>query len=412
MERDRSVPRRGFLKVSAAVSMGAAMPGSVSAQGREPDTVSPSQANAGELPASQLIRLLADLFVERQMGLGRLDPRRTDWATWGAKRNSYPRWAIALNRAYRATGTKAYRDAADRLALFYLGCLCNTAGFHPPHFGLGMVMYCELKQNHPQVVDFDAKAAALFEWMKPFQWDRGSYYRNGYPGGEMPDAGNSCDNADAGNGLMAYYRVKNRPEVLAAAEQLGQYFLTEMKPGTYQGVWSSKLGTWVVAPTTQSHFEHFTNATSSDIAWGYTSIIAISYLIRLAGATSSESLQARIADKCNASMKWQFDACQFDDGACGMSGRDDKWLGMTAGAILSYLRVRDAGYLSEEEDAVYRPKALAARDWLLRNITADSLRSPTAGYNPVHGKSLPRPPDNVSWNLAYALQALLRIQDL
>ena len=26
-----------------------------------------------------------------------------------------------------------------------------------------------------------------------------------------------------------------------------------------------------------------------------------------------------------ASMKWQFDACQFDDGACGMSGRDDKW---------------------------------------------------------------------------------------
>jgi hypothetical protein len=31
-------------------------------------------------------------------------------------------------------------------------------------------------------------------------------------------------------------------------------------------------------------------------------------------------------------MKWQFDACQFDDGACGLSGRDDRWLGMTGGA--------------------------------------------------------------------------------
>jgi len=409
MERERTVPRRGFLNVSAAVGMAATMLESVSAQA---DTVSAGQTTARELPALRLIRLLADLFVEWQMDLGRMDPERTHWATWGAKRNSYPRWVIGLNQAYRATGVKAYQDAADRLALFYLGCLCDTADFHPPHFGLGMVMYREIKQNHPQVVDLDAKAAALFEWMKPFEWDRGSYYRNGYPGGDMPDAGNSCDNAEAGNGLMAYYAVEERPEVLAAAEQLGQYFLGEVKPGTYQGVWSSKLGTWVVAPTTQARFEHFENVTSSEIAWGYTSIIAISYLIRLAQATDKQPLQARIAEKCAASMKWQFDACQFEDGACGMSGRDDKWLGMTAGAILSYLRVRDAGYLSEQEDGLYRPKALAARDWLLKSTTAENLRSRSAGYFPVHGRSLPRPPDNVSWNLAYTLEALLRVQDL
>ena len=394
--------------MTAAAGMGTAMLQSLTADGEAPVQGKPSK----DSPALPQIRLLADLFVAWQMDIGRLDPRQTPCATWTTKRNSYPRWAIGLNQAYRATGIEAYRDAADRLTCFYLSCLCNTAKFHPPHFGLGLVMYREIKQNHPQVVDLDDKAAALFEWMKPFEWDRGSYYRNGYPGGDMPDAGNSCDNADAGNGLMAYYAVKERPEVLAAAEQLGQYFLAEVKPGTYQGVWSSKLGTWVVAPTTQAKFEHFEDTESSRIAWGYTSIIAISYLVRLAKATDKEPLQSSIADKCAASMKWQFDACQFDDGACGMSGRDDKWLGMTAGAVLSYLRVRDAGYLSEEDVASYRPKALAARDWLLESTTAGNLGSRSPGYFRVHGRSLPRPPDNLSWNLAYTLEALLRVQDV
>ena len=412
MERERTILRRDFLNVTAVAGMGALMLKDSPAEGEEPDTARVVPEAPKELPAQPQIRLLADLFVERQMDVGRLDPRRTRWATWGAKRNSYPRWATALNQAHRATGIEAYRDAADRLGVFYLSCLCDTANFHPPHFGLGMVMYRELKRNHPQVVDFDAKTAALFQWMKPFQWDRGSYYRNGYPGGKMPDAGNSCDNADAGNGLMAYYSVKKSPEILAAAEQLGQYFLGEVKPGTYQGVWSSKLGTWVVAPTTQDHFEHFKNVTSCEIAWGYTSIIAISYLIRLAKATDKKPMRASIAEKCAASTKWQFDACQFDDGACGMAGRDDKWLGMTAGAILSYLRVRDAGYLSERDTAHYRPKAQAARNWLLRSITVENLRSRSAGYFPVHGRSLPRPPDNVSWNLAHTLEVLPRIQDI
>ncbi|HOZ45405.1 MAG TPA: hypothetical protein PLO37_03200 [Candidatus Hydrogenedentes bacterium] len=408
MDPMRAVPRRGFLNLSAAVGLGATVLDGLAAYGEAPGAPDPDRPPA----ALSSIRLLADLFVEWQMDIGRLDPRLTGCATWGAKRNSYPRWATALNEAYRATGVEAYRAAADRLAVFYLGCLCDAADFHPPHFALGMVMYREIKRNHPQVADFDDKVAALFEWMKTFEWEEGSCYRNGYPGGDMPDAGNSCDTADVGNGLMAYYTVKERPDVLAAAERLAQYFLSEVEPGTYHGVWSSRLGTWVVAPTTQAKFEHFDEATSCEVAWGYTSIIAISYLTRLAQATADEPLRAGIAEKCAASMKWQFDACQFEDGACGMSGRDDKWLGMTAGAILSYVRVRDAGYLSDEDIAHYRPRALDARDWLLRNISAESLRSPTAGYFPAHGTSHPGPPDNVSWNLAYALEASLSVEKL
>ena len=412
MSSKEEISRRNFFGMTAAASAGALAMSNSPARAAEGGTADSVKKDQKELPALPQIRLLADTFVRWQMDTGRLDPRRTSCANWSSKRNSYKPLVIGLNQAHRATGTEAYRSAADRMAVFYLSCLCNTANWHPPHFGIGMSMYRELKRNHPQVADFDHKAAALFEWMKDFQWDEGSYYRNGYPGGKMADAANSCDNADAGDGLTAYYAVKKRPEVLAAAEQLARYFLTEVKPGTYQGVWSSKLGTWVVAPTTQDHFEHFKNVKACEIAWGYTSIISINYLTCLAKATDKKDVQSSIAEKCAASMKWQFDACQFDDGACGMSGRDDKWGGMTAGAILSYLRTRDAGYLSEDDVARYRPKAQAARDWLLRSISAENLQSRSAGYFPVHGKSLPSPADNVAWMLAYTLQALLRIQNI
>ena len=412
MSRGNGALRRDVLSVTAAAGMGALALSGASAQDAPPGAAEPAKRDRGEIPALPQIRLLADLIVDWQMDIGRLDPRLTSCANWSAKRNSYPRLVIALNQAYRATGVEAYRDAADRMAVFYLSCLCNTANWHPPHFGIGMVMVRELKQNHPRAADFDHKAAALFEWMSGFQWNEGSYYRNGYSGGQMADAANSCDNAEAGNGLMAYYSVTKSPDVLAAAEQLARYFLTEVEPGTYQGVWSSKLGTWVVAPTSQDRIEHFRNVKSCEIGWGYTSIIAIGYLAQLAKATENADIRASVARTCATSMKWQFDACQFDDGACGMSGRDDKWGGMTAGAILSYLRTRDAGYLSEADIARYRPKARAAADWLVKSISAENLQSQSAGYFPVHGKSLPSPPDNVAWMLGYTLQALLRIREI
>jgi len=108
-------------------------------------------------------------------------------------------------------------------------------------------------------------------------------------------------------------------------------------------------------------------------------------------------------------MKWQFDACQFDDGACGMSGRDDKWWGMTAGAVLSYLRTRDAGFLSEQDVARYRPKAARARDSLVKQATEETLRS--GGYLRVTGKSRPKL-DNQAWLFAWCLDALLRVDEV
>ena len=109
-------------------------------------------------------------------------------------------------------------------------------------------------------------------------------------------------------------------------------------------------------------------------------------------------------------MRWQFDACQFDDGACGMRGRDDKWLGMTAGAILSLLRVRDAGFLDVATEAAYQPQAQAARRWLLEHLTVENIEA--GGYFKMTGESEPRPPENQAWQLGWTLEALARMGDL
>lgn len=87
-----------------------------------------------------------------------------------------------------------------------------------------------------------------------------------------------------------------------------------------------------------------------------------------------------------------------------MHTRDDKWLGMTAGAILSYLRIRDAGFLNRDEESTYGQKARIARDWLIRNTTEATIRS--GGYFRITGKSQPRPRENLAWLLAWTLDAL------
>ena len=79
-------------------------------------------------------------------------------------------------------------------------------------------------------------------------------------------------------------------------------------------------------------------------------------------------------------------------------------------AIFSYLMVRDAGYLSEQDRADYGKKALAARDWLLDRVNEEGLAAD--GYWKVTGTSEPRPPENLSWLLARTLETLTELDRL
>jgi hypothetical protein len=58
-------------------------------------------------------------------------------------------------------------------------------------------------------------------------------------------------------------------------------------------------------------------------------------------------VRQRIDDTCVAAFRWCIDNCEFDDGAYGMFGRDDKWVGQTAAAVLLYAKlVNESSYLS------------------------------------------------------------------
>lgn len=391
------------------------------------------------------LRMLADRMVSWQTSYGAPDPQTCPWVTPGLPGGS-PHFhspsfmAIGLYSAYEATGEPAYKAAADRYAIYYLACLRNppdaadayaqawiehmnaTYGPSPQRdiwaihiltwpfmYGMALAAFREFRRHNAGEVALDSKAAALIDWMLYWRWDEGSYFRNGYgvPDKGIVDCANSDDNCHIGRGLMGYHELTGRADALGHAERLAEYYLTELEPGTYKGCWSSTLGSWAAAPTTAEGFEHFTGIKACEIAHGWTSVGGIDYLTRLAAVTTDTGLRERIAEKCVASMRWHYDACQFPDGAVGMSGRDDKWLGQTAGAILSFLRVRDAGFLSDAEAVAYRAKALLARDWLLEHLTPAGLDA--GGYSQVTGQSEPRPPENTAWMFGWVLEALPRL---
>jgi hypothetical protein len=378
---------------------------------------------ANDLPLEK-IRLVADKFVEWQTPYGRPDPDRCPFVTQGkcisTKFHSPTFMAIGLYQAYAVTNELAYKTGADRAITFYLACMRQppTGGqrqdypSYPYQYGMALAGYAPFRRYNADEDSMDGKAAALYEWLSLWKWPEGSFYRNGYgsPKHGVVDSANSDDNCHMGRGLMGYYAVSRRSDVLYDAEGLARYYLTEAKEGSYDGCWSSDLGTWVVAPTVIDSFEHFRAQKSCAMGWGFSSVGAIEFLCQLASATRDVFLKVPISEKCARSMRWQFDTCQFEDGACGMRGRDDKWVGMTAGAILSYLRVREAGFLTEEYALKYRDAALKAADWLLRHLDAESVES--GGYFRVTGDSEPRPPENQLWMLGWTLEALTRLREI
>lgn len=375
------------------------------------------------VPYETQIRAIADRFAEWQTPYGRPDPRRCPFVTPHPSISTHfhsPSFmAIGLYAASDRLGEARYKEAADRYVAFFLAAMRDppTGGqrqdwpSYPYQYGMALTAYAALRRHNPDERIFDGKAAALYEWLSLWRWPEGSYYRNSY-GNEkhgVIDCANSDDNCHMGRGLVAYHAVSGRKDVLYDAFGLARYYLTPVTPGAFDGCWSDDLGTWVVAPTTVDGFEHFRNTRSCDMGWGFSSVGAIEFLAPLA-AHADPSTRAALADRCVRSMRWQFDACQFEDGACGMRGRDDRWLGMTAGAILSLLRVRDAGLLDAATEAQYLPRARAARDWLTDHVTDESVLA--GGYFAVTGQSEPRPPENQAWQLGWTLEALVRLDDL
>src|SRR5262245_29216866 len=407
--------RRDFLAAAAGVAtIGTLSPtGSLSA-GEKP-SFSP-QSNA---------IFLGDKFVDWQASYGGPDPAKCPYRTPG-KFDAYHMhgcgpMARALYRLYGATKDEKYKAAADRYALFLINALhdpptplTNTieiAGVRRTSLSSSWMYgkalapcYEEFCKHNPNEDFLERKAMTLYRWLQQHRRDD-SYFGVGYPAPNVaPDCQNSCDLGEVGYGLMGYYAISKRPEVLQDAVGLARFFLTDYKEGSGAGIWSPRLGVWLVSPWI-AFAEHQSDQAINKVGWGWSAYLDSDYLLRLRDAIDDRAMQAAIAEKCVKALHWCLDVCQFDDGGHGMFGRDDQWTGMTAAAVLLYEAVVRHKAISESERARLHPRIEKSWQWLMNHTSPTTF--PEDGYIKVTGKTTKSPLENITWMMAWTCEALL-----
>lgn len=369
---------------------------------------------------------LADAFVVWQSPYGSADPVKCPYRTPGPF-NAYHLHpnapaARALYRIYRCTGEMRYKAAADRYATFLMSVVQEPLESYTQSVVLnGMARnlftaawmygkalspcYEQFRLYNPREDGYELKAHAVYRWLQRHR-RADSYFGVGYPATTAPDAQFASDLAEVGNGLVGFYAATGHRAALDDAIGLARFFLTEWEEGSGRGLWSSRIGMWLVGPWAGSGAEHFTREQQFNRSgWGSAAYMASSYLCRLHGYLADGDMRGRIADKCVRAMQWCYDICQFEDGPLGLFGRDDKWLGMTATAILLYIELLRAGLLPAAVDARYRPKVDLAWKWLMANTASETL--PADGYIRVRGTTTRRPLENLFWKLCWTAETLV-----
>jgi hypothetical protein len=328
----------------------------------------------------------------------------------------------ALARLYRHTGVEEYKDSAGRYATYLMNCVYdpltpyqntimldgNRRTLMSSAWMYGKALspaYEYFRLLNPDEDAYDLKAYATYRWLQRHRRPD-SYFGVGYPWSRdtTQDAQFSCDLGEVGDGLMGFYDISHHKPALDDAIGLARFFLTEWREGSGAGVWSSKLGVWLVGPWPGSGAEHFEGQKFNEVGWGWSAYIDAHYLLRLRTHVDAAT-RMDIEGKCVKAFQWCFDACQFDDGALGMFGRDDKWVGMTAAAILLYLDLREAQIVPADIETRYRPKVNQSWSWLVANTGRDTM--PPDGFIRVNGTTSKKPLENIFWMLTWTAEALL-----
>jgi hypothetical protein len=407
--------RRGFLvTIASAAAIGSLPPSGSLSAGEKPPF--PPQANA---------IFLGDKFVDWQASYGGPDPAKCPYRTPGKfdafHMHGCGPMARALYRLYGATKDEKYKAAADRYALFLINALhdpptpfTNTIDIEGVRrtslssswmYGKALApCYEEFCKHNPREDFLERKAMTLYRWLQQHRRDD-SYFGVGYPAPNVaPDCQNSCDLGEVGYGLMGYYEISKRPEALKDAVGLAKFFLTDYQEGSGNGIWSPRLGVWLVSPWI-AFAEHQSDQAINRVGWGWSAYIDSDYLLRLRDAIDDQKMQAEIAKKCTQALRWSLDVCQFEDGAHGMFGRDDKWVGMTAAAVLLYEALVRHGAISDADNKELGPRVKNSWRWLAAHTSPDTF--PDAGYVKVTGKTTKSPLENITWMMAWTCEALL-----
>jgi len=391
-------------------------------------TVSQPIRARGEIPSETPLKNaihLGEKFVEWQAPYGGPDPEKCPYRTAVAfdayHMHGCGPMARALYRLYEVTSDAKYKVAADRYALFLINALhdppipfANTIEVNGVRrtslssswmYGKALApCYEEFCKHNPKEDFLERKALALYRWLQRHRRDD-SYFGVGYPSpGGAPDMQNSCDLGEVGYGLIGYYEISRRPDVLRDAIGLAKWFLADYAPGSGVGIWHPGMGVWLISPW-RGDGEHTTGQPINEHGWGWSAYIDSEYLLRLRTKIVDEKMKSEIAKKCVQALRWCLDACQFDDVAHGMLERDDKWVGMTAAAVLLYEATVRYDAISASERAELHPRIEKSWRWLVDHTSAETF--PSDGYIQVTGKTKKSPLENLTWMMAWTCEALV-----
>lgn len=221
------------------------------------------------------------------------------------------------------------------------------------------------------------------------------------------DAGWTNDLSIFGAGLVWAYDLTADPAVLDDARSFAEFFLQPWRPGALGpdgywgcGTWHEGIGSWVVGPSPYRGFES-TDARADECSWVFSTFTCIDYLCRL----HRHAPDPRIVDRCLAAARWTFESCQFDDGAVGITGRDDQWLGMTGNAIHQVALVSALPGVDSATLAWLRERARRARSWMDAALADGRLGEHGVGW--VHRTTTTDPLVNVGMQWLLAALGLL-----
>ena len=362
------------------------------------------------------MRLICDAFVDWQTEEGGVSKERCPYFADAYqplfRYMEVPFMGRTLYLFYDLTKETRYKLAADQYMRFYVDLICDLIPAERIAYKFGMALEAAslyAKYNPLEAAATSTYVRLLLKWLRQLKDETlGSYFRCGYlPGVEgiegATDVGFSDDLCHVGRGLTRAYELLKESEILEDLKHLTGYFLTDQKDGTQDGIWSPALGTWAIGPWPDNNFEHMQDTYANRAGWVFSAYGDVEFLMDACVYYADEALTVEIVGRAKSSIRWIFEHCFFEDGAVGMTGKDDKWLGLTAASILGVLNLYRHGVLSEPEIAWFRPYLQKSWAFLLAH-TGDAL--PEAGYIKVTGNTNPIPGDNVAWLLAWTVECL------
>lgn len=368
------------------------------------------------------IRSICDDFVEWQGedGIIRKDkcPYFTDRYKPFYRYMEVPFMGRALYRLFDITKEPGYKEAADKYMLLYINLICDLITSEKIAYKFGMALEAAAlyaRYNPLKSCEIKTYVQLLVKWLRQLKDEKlGSYFRCGYLPGtkgieKATDVGFSDDLCHVGRGLVRAYEFTGDKEILHDIVKLSKYFLTDQKADTQDGIWNPSLGTWSIGPWPDKNFEHMSDTAACEAGWVFSAYGDAEFLLDAAYYINQPQTVDAIKGKCISSIRWIYENCCFEDGAIGMTGRDDKWIGLTAAAILGIIKLYETDCLSDEDISFFRPLLKKSWEFMLCN-TGKNL--PEAGYIKVTGNTSPIPGDNVAWLLSWTAEYLASQQTI